>query len=62
MKYYKKIRADNFIVIGEQDNVPSDSIEITKDEYLELRKFIQETAVHETVFSQLHQEECENIE
>lgn len=62
MKYYKKIRADNSIVIGEQDNVLSECVEITEDEYLELCKHIQETAVHETEFSQLNQEECENIE
>lgn len=62
MKYYKKIRADNSIVIGRQDNIPCDSIEITEDEYLKLCKLIQETAVHETEFSQLNQEECENIE
>ena len=62
MKHYKKIMADNSIVIGEQDNVPSDSVEITEDEYLELCKLIQETAVHETEFSQLNQEECEYIE
>lgn len=57
MKYYKKIRADNFIVIGGQDIIPSDSIEITEDEYLELCKLIQETE-----FSQLNQEECDYIE
>lgn len=62
MKYYKKIRADNFIVIGGQDIIPSDSIEITEDEYLELCKLIQETAVNETEFSQLNQEECDYIE
>lgn len=62
MKYYKKIRADNTILIGEQDIVPCDSVEITETEYLELCKFIQETAVHEIEFSQLNQEECDDIE
>lgn len=62
MKYYKKIRADNSIVIGGQDIIPCDSVEITETEYLELCKLIQETAVHETEFSQLNQEECENVE
>ena len=62
MKYYKKIRADNSIVIGEQDIITCDSIEITEYEYLELCKMIQETAVHETEFSQLNLEECDDIE
>ena len=46
MKYYKKIRSDNSIVIGRQDIVPFDSIEITKEEYAELYQYIQENAVH----------------
>ena len=48
MKYYKKIRADNSIVIGGQDIIPCDSIEITEEEYAELYQYIQENAVHIT--------------
>lgn len=50
MIYYKKINSDRTInIIGTQDTLPSDSVEITETEYKELYKYIQENAVHEVV-------------
>ena len=46
MKYYKRIMADNSIIVGTQDIIPDNSVEITKEEYEELYQYIQENAVH----------------
>ena len=47
MKYYKKLNEDGSInMIGIQDTLPSDTIEITETEYKELYQYIQENAVH----------------
>ena len=47
MIYYKKLNADDTInLIGTQDTLPSDTIEITETEYSELYQYIQENAVH----------------
>ena len=47
MIYYKKLNEDGSInMIGTQDTLPSDTIEITETEYSELYQYIQENAVH----------------
>ena len=47
MLYYKKLNEDGTLsMIGTQDTLPNDSIEITETEYKELYKYIQENAVH----------------
>ena len=47
MIYYKKLNADDTInMIGTQDTLPTDAVEITKQEYTELYQYIQENAVH----------------
>ena len=47
MIYYKKLNADDTInMIGTQDTLPSDAVEITDTEYEELYQYIQENAVH----------------
>ena len=47
MIYYKKLNADDTInMIGTQDTLPSDTIEITETEYSELYQYIQDNAVH----------------
>ena len=47
MKHYKKLNEDGSInMIGTQDTLPSDTIEITETEYSELYQYIQENAVH----------------
>lgn len=47
MIFYKKLNYDGTIkMIGTQDTLPSDSVEITEAEYKELYKYIQENAVH----------------
>lgn len=61
MIYYKKTNKNGTLnMIGSQDTLPSDSIEITETEYKDLYKYIQENAVHivEEVdeFSQLNLE------
>lgn len=50
MIYYKKINHDGTInMIGTQDTLPSDAVEISCVEYTELCKYIQEHTVHEQV-------------
>lgn len=45
--FYKKLNEDGTInMIGTQDTLPSDTIEITETEYEELYLYIQENAVH----------------
>lgn len=45
--FYKKLNEDGTInMIGTQDTLPSDTIEITETEYSELYQYIQENAVH----------------
>ena len=47
MIYYKKLNEDGSInMIGTQDTLPSDAVEITEQEYTELYQYIQENAVH----------------
>ena len=47
MIYYKKLNSDGTLnMIGTQDTLPTDSVEITKQEYTELYQYIQENAVH----------------
>ena len=64
MIYYKKINSDGTInMIGTQDTLPSDSVEIAETEYKELYKYIQENAVHEVIeFSQLNLEDGDAYE
>lgn len=47
MIYYKKLNADGTLnLIGTQDTLPSDAVEITETEYTELYRYIQDNAVH----------------
>lgn len=47
MIYYKKLNADGTLnMIGTQDTLQSDAVEITEQEYTELYQYIQENAVH----------------
>lgn len=47
MIYYKKLNPDGTLnLIGTQDTLPSDTIEITETEYSELYQYIQDNAVH----------------
>ena len=47
MMYYKKFKTDGTLdMIGTQEVLPSDAIEITETEYTELYLYIQENAVH----------------
>lgn len=47
MIYYKKLNADGTLnLIGTQDSLPSDAVEITEQEYTELYRYIQDNAVH----------------
>ena len=47
MMYYKKFKTDGTLdMIGTQEVLPSDAIEITETEYTELYQYIQENAVH----------------
>ena len=47
MIFYKKLNEDGTInMIGTQDTLPADAIEITEEEYTELYQYIQENAVH----------------
>ena len=49
MIFYKKLNEDGSInMIGTQDTLPSDTIEITETEYTELYQYIQDNAVHIT--------------
>ena len=45
--YYKKLNTDGTLnMIGTQDKLPTDAVEITETEYEELYQYIQENAVH----------------
>ena len=45
--YYKKLNTDGTLnMIGTQDKLPTDAVEITETEYKELYLYIQENAVH----------------
>ena len=45
--YYKKLNTDGTLnMIGTQDTLPTDAVEITKQEYTELYQYIQDNAVH----------------
>lgn len=47
MIFYKKLNTDGTLnMIGTQDELPTDAIEITETEYEELYLYIQENAVH----------------
>ena len=47
MKYYKKLNEDGSInMIGTQETLPTDVVEITEQEYTELYKYIQDNVVH----------------
>lgn len=49
MIFYKKLNTDGTLnMIGTQETLPSDVIEITESEYNELYKYIQDNAVHIT--------------
>lgn len=50
MMYYKKLNEDGTLdMIGMQEVLPDNSVEITEEEYTELYQYIQENAVHEIV-------------
>ena len=45
--YYKKLNTDGTLnMIGTQDKLPTDAVEITEQEYKELYQYIQDNAVH----------------
>ena len=47
MIHYKKINPDGTLnLIGTHDTLPTDAVEITKQEYNGLYRYIQEHAVH----------------
>lgn len=47
MIYYKKLNEDGSInMIGTQETLPTDAVEITEQEYKELYQYIQDNAVH----------------
>lgn len=47
MIYYKKLNTDGTLnLIGTQDTLPTDAVEITETEYSELYQYIQDNAVH----------------
>ena len=47
MIHYKKINPDGTLnLIGTQDTLPTDAVEITETEYTELYQYIQDNAVH----------------
>lgn len=47
MIFYKKFNEDGTLnIIGTQDTLPTDAVEITEIEYAELYQYIQENAVH----------------
>ena len=47
MIHYKKLNPDGTLnLIGTQDTLPTDAVEITETEYTELYQYIQEHAVH----------------
>ena len=48
MIFFKKLNPDGTLnMIGTQDTLPTDAVEITATEYKELYQYIQENAVHE---------------
>lgn len=56
MIYYKKINGDGTVnIIGTQETLPTDAIEISDTEYEELYKFIQCNAVH------IINKECDDV-
>ena len=47
MIYYKKLNPDGTLnLIGTQDTLPTDAVEINATEYKELYQYIQDNAVH----------------
>ena len=47
MIHYKKLNPDGTLnLIGTQDTLPTDAVEITEKEYTELYQYIQDNAVH----------------
>ena len=47
MIYYKKLNPDGTLnMIGTQETLPTDAVEITEQEYAELYQYIQDNAVH----------------
>ena len=49
MIFYKKLNTDGTLnMIGTQDTLPTDAVEITETEYKELYQYIQDNAVHIT--------------
>ena len=47
MKHFKKLNEDGSInMIGTQETLPTDAVEITETEYTELYQYIQDNAVH----------------
>ena len=47
MIFYKKLNTDGTLnMIGTQDTLSTDAVEITETEYKELYQYIQENAVH----------------
>ena len=47
MIFYKKLNPDGTLnLIGTQDTLPTDAVEITEQEYTELYQYIQDNAVH----------------
>ena len=47
MKHYKKLNEDGSInMIGTQETLPTDAVDITEQEYTELYRYIQDNAVH----------------
>lgn len=47
MMFYKKLNKDGTLdMIGTQEVLPDNSVEITEKEYTELYQYIQENAVH----------------
>ena len=47
MIFYKKLNTDGTLnMIGTQDKLPTDAVEITETEYEELYQYIQDNAEH----------------
>ena len=47
MKHFKKLNEDGSInMIGTQETLPTDAVEITETEYTELYQYIQDNTVH----------------
>lgn len=47
MIFYKKLNPDGTLnLIGTQDTLPTDAVDITEQEYTELYRYIQDNAVH----------------